>query len=222
LIAAARRRPSVHRRARRFVRSKGAEQSQRRGQTKEEFWMHALPVGDSLYWLRNERGEITLTELLVAAPIALILLTATLTLHLASGREQVRIEGRVQTLVQQRGGLERITRELRQATSITPTSSVAVEALVWLRPGGGQAVQRRVRYDCSGQACERLEGPVDGNLASPVVVVSDVLNADVFDFQPDLVNPTYVTVTLEVKAEGANNPISLHDGVALRNLVREE
>jgi hypothetical protein len=116
-----------------------------------------------------------------------------------------------------------MTRELRQASSITPTSSVAVDAVVWLRPpGGGQSVQREVRYDCSGAACERREGPLGGDLGAPVVVVSDVFNSDVFDFQPDLVNPTYVTITLEVTVEGATNPISLHDGIALRNLVNEE
>jgi type II secretory pathway pseudopilin PulG len=173
--------------------------------------------------LRPERGEITLVELLVAAPIALILLTATLTLQLASGREQERTNDRAQSLLQQRQGLERMTRELRQATSITPTSSVAVDAVVWLRPpGGGESEQRQVRYDCSGQACVRREGPVGSSLGASVVVVADVLNADVFDFQPDLVNPTYVTITLEVRVKTATNPISLHDGVALRNLVNEE
>jgi hypothetical protein len=52
-------------------------------------------------------------------------------------------------------------------------------------------------------------------------MIADVLNADVFDFQPDLVNPTYVTITLEIAVKGASNPISLHDGVALRNLVSD-
>ncbi len=179
------------------------------------------PGGDSPS-PRHERGEITLTELLVAAPIALILLTATLTLQLASGREQQRTENRVQTLVEQRQGLERMTRELREASSITPTSSVAVDAVAWLRPpGGGPSVQRRVHYDCSHQDCERSEGPAGGDLGAPAVVIPSVLNADVFDFQPDLVNPTYVTITLEVAVKGANNPISLHDGVALRNLTNE-
>jgi hypothetical protein len=180
----------------------------------------ALQGGRSL---QREHGEVTLAELLVAAPIALILLVATLTLHLASSRQQERTDIRVHALIQQRQGLERMTRELRQATSITPASSVAVEALIWLRPAsGGQAVQRRVRYDCSGHACERFEGPAGGSLTpSPGVLVADVVNADVFDFQPDLVNPDYVTVTLEVEVRGAPNPISLRDGVGLRNLTRE-
>jgi hypothetical protein len=171
---------------------------------------------------RNERGEITLAELLVAAPIALILLTATLMLHLASGREQDRTTNRVETLLQQRQGLERMTRELREASSITPTSSGQVDVVAWLRPpGGGEAVQRQLRYDCSHQDCERREGPVGGNLGLPEVVVPNVVNADVFDFQPDLVNPNYVTITLEIALKGANNPISMHDGVALRNVARD-
>jgi hypothetical protein len=185
--------------------------------------MHSSPRpgGDSPS-PRHERGEITLAELLVAAPIALILLTATLMLHLASGREEQRTDSRVQSLMQQRQGLERMTRELREASSITPTSSGVVNAVAWLRPpGGGASVERDLRYDCSHGSCERREGPAGGDLGPPVVVVPDVLNADVFDFQPDLVNPNYVTITLEIAVAGASNPISLQDGVALRNLVRD-
>jgi hypothetical protein len=185
--------------------------------------MHTSPrPGGASSAPRHERGEITLAELLVAAPIALILLTATLMLHLASGREEDRTQNRVQTLIQERVGLERMTRELREATSITPTSSDEVDAVAWLRPpGGGPAVQRQLRYDCSHQACERREGPAGGDLGPAVVVISNVVNADVFDFQPDLVNPNYVTITLEIPVKGANNPISIHDGVALRNLTTQ-
>jgi hypothetical protein len=185
--------------------------------------MHSSPrPGGDLRSPRHERGEVSLAELLVAAPIALILLTATLMLHLVSGREEQRTDNRVESLMEQRLGLERMTRELRQATSITPTSSDVVDAVAWLRPpGGGASVQRAVRYDCSHGDCERREGPVGGNLGSPLVLVPDLVNADVFDFQPDLVNPTYVTVTLEIAVTGVNNPISMHDGVALRNIVRD-
>jgi hypothetical protein len=162
-------------------------------------------------------------ELLVAAPMALILLVATLTVHLSSTRQQERTDVRVHTLIQQRQGLERMTRELREAVDVLPASSVAVEATIWSTPaGGGPAVQRRVRYDCTAGACDRLEGAVGGTLSpSPGAVVTDVVNADVFDFQPDLVNPDYVTITLEVAVRGAPNPIALRDGVSLRNLTRE-
>jgi hypothetical protein len=172
--------------------------------------------------LREERGDITLLELLVAAPMALILLVATLNIHVASSREQQRGDSRAHALVEERGGLERMTRELRQATSITPVSSTIADAELWLRPpDGGEAVKRRVRYDCSRQTCERSEGAAGGSLGQPAVIVPDVLNADVFDYQPDLVNPDYLTITIEVRVAGATNPISLHDGVALRNLTRE-
>jgi hypothetical protein len=185
--------------------------------------MHTSPrPGGDFPSPRHERGEITLAELLVAAPIALILLTATLMLHLASGREEERTDNRVESLIEQRQGLERMTRELREASSLTPTSSGVVDAVAWLRPpGGGASEKRQLRFDCSRGACERREGPVGGSLGAPVVLVPDVLNADVFDFQPDLVDPNYVTVTLEIAVEGASNPISLHDGVALRNLARD-
>jgi hypothetical protein len=206
-----------------FVRFVGRVRKPAIDPNEEKGQMHTSPrPGGVSPSPRHERGEITLAELLVAAPIALILLTATLMLHLASGREEERTGNRVESLIEQRQGLERMTRELREASSITPTSSGVVDAVAWLRPpGGGESVERQLRYDCSRGACERREGPAGGDLGGPVMVVPDVLNADVFDFQPDLVNPTYVTITLEIAVKGSSNPISLHDGVALRNLVRE-
>jgi hypothetical protein len=43
------------------------------------------------------------------------------------------------------------------------------------------------------------------------------MNADVFFFSPDSVNPTYVSVKLEVQVKNATNPIVLDGGFALRN-----
>jgi hypothetical protein len=41
-------------------------------------------------------------------------------------------------------------------------------------------------------------------------------------FQPDFVNPTFVTFTLRVDVDGYSNPIELDDGFNLRNLTRPD
>jgi hypothetical protein len=48
-------------------------------------------------------------------------------------------------------------------------------------------------------------------------VISGLQNPDVFFFSPDSVNPTYVSVKLEVQVQNATNPIVLDGGFALRN-----
>ena len=87
-----------------------------------------------------------------------------------------------------------------------------------MRPTSGAAsVQRHVRYECLDGACTRYEGAVGGSLGTGETVVSNLQNPDVFFFSPDSVNPTYVSVKLEVKVKDANNPIVLDGGFALRN-----
>jgi hypothetical protein len=90
--------------------------------------------------------------------------------------------------------------------------------VTYVRPAaGGASQQRRVRYECQNNACTRYEGSVGGSLGTGEVVISGVQNPDVFFFSPDSVNPTYVSVKLEVTAKGAINPIVLDGGFALRN-----
>jgi len=48
-------------------------------------------------------------------------------------------------------------------------------------------------------------------------VISNLNNPDVFFFEPDSVNPTFVAVKLEVSVSGATNPIVLDGGFALPN-----
>ena len=119
----------------------------------------------------------------------------------------------------QQNGLERMTREMRQAVSFTPVSAQILDAETYVRPSGGSAsVQKRVRYECQSGSCVRYEGPSGGALTSgPETVIPSVRNADVFFFEPNSVNPNFVTVKLEIGIKGATNPITLDGGFALRN-----
>jgi hypothetical protein len=165
----------------------------------------------------SERG-LGLIELLVVIPMMTVVLLGIYALYNVGVKSQERSSNRVETLLREQNGLERMTREMRQAVSFTPVSSQILDAVTYVRPaGGGASQQRHVRYECQDGACTRFEGPVGGSLGTGEVVISNVQNPDVFFFSPDSVNPTYVSVKLEVKTKGANNPIVLDGGFALRN-----
>ena len=171
--------------------------------------------------LRDQRGVLSLVELLVAVPIMLAVFAATIGLYDLSVRSQSRDESRTRAIIDQKNGLEKMSRELRTAIAVKYQTNEIVDAQlspskVW------------VRYDCSAGSCKRSEGPSQGVFSSgPVVVVPNVRSADFqlladappAGLQPNYVNPTYMTVTLRVTAKGASNPIVLNDGFDLRNLT---
>jgi competence protein ComGC len=169
--------------------------------------------------LRDERG-FTLVEMLAVMPLFIMVFFAIWQLYDVSVREQDRGDARVRGLVQQKNGLERMSRELRDSVAVRYRSSEIIDAQV--TTGGNW-----VRYDCSGTTCRRSQGPSENNYTSgPVTVVGNVHSAE---FQtltysagtpvPDYINPTFVTVTLRVSVKGATNPIVLSDGFNLRNLT---
>jgi hypothetical protein len=170
--------------------------------------------------LADERG-LNLVELLVVIPMVAIVLLGIYALYNVGAKGQERNNVRVTTLLRDQNGLERMTREMRQATEFTPVSSQILDATTYVRlPGDTSSSARRVRYECLDGSCKRWEGTAGGALTSgPETIISGVENPDVFFFAPDNVNPTYVTVKLEVSVKGANNPIVLDGGFELRNLA---
>lgn len=167
--------------------------------------------------LSSERG-VGLVELLVVIPMMAVVLLGIYALYNVGAHGQRQNNIRVTTLLREQNGLERMTREMRQAITFTPVSSQILDAVTYVRPtSGGASVQRHVRYECVSGACTRYEGAVGGSLGTGETVISNLSNPDVFFFEPDSVNPTYVAVKLEVTVSGASNPIVLDGGFALRN-----
>jgi Tfp pilus assembly protein PilW len=168
-------------------------------------------------FVRSERG-VGLVELLVVIPMMAVVLLGIYALYNVGAKSQRENSNRVTTLLREQNGLERMTREMRQAVTFTPVSSQILDAVTYVRPSSGAAsVQRHVRYECLDGACTRYEGAVGGSLGTGETVISGLENADVFFFEPDSVNPTYVSVKLEVTVKTADNPIVLDGGFALRN-----
>lgn len=182
--------------------------------------------------LRSQRGAITLMELLVAMPAALVVMVAAFGLFMASTRGQVRTERRAQTVVHQKNALERITRELRQASSITSSGGSHV---------GGMIGANLVEYSCFPTAPGSPDAPGictrSVNSGTKATIARRVLNnEDVFhllsrnaagQLAPNAQFPTYITVRLKVDVENlrvggadsadAQHPVVYEDSVELRN-----
>jgi prepilin-type N-terminal cleavage/methylation domain-containing protein len=166
--------------------------------------------------LKDQSG-FTLVELLVAMPIALLVLSMAMLALATTVRNDQRTREHTDALRDQQVGLERMTRELREATSFTFLDSQRVEFTAWSRPANGL---RRIGYTCSsGTHCVRREGPVGGTLSDSGIVIDALVNADVFDPEPDFVNPRYVGIVAQVRIAQDRRVITLRDGVELRNLT---
>jgi type II secretory pathway pseudopilin PulG len=167
----------------------------------------------------QDQSGFTLVELLVAMPIAMIVLSLAMVSVATVVRNEQRSRDHKETLRAQQVGLEQLTRELREATSFTFLTSQLVEFNGWVRTGG-TAVQRRIRYDCSsGTHCVRQEGPVNGAVSGNRILIDALENPDVFEPQPDFANPRYVGVVARVRIPGDRHLITMRDGVDLRNLT---
>jgi type II secretory pathway pseudopilin PulG len=166
--------------------------------------------------LRDEQSGFTLVELLVAMPIALLVISMAMLAVATAVRGEQSAREHSEALRTQQVGLERMTRELREATSFNFLTSQQVEFTAWLRSAGGL---RRIGYDCtSGTSCARSEGPVSGAFTSTRTIIEGLQNPDVFAPQPDFVNPRYVAIVAQVRIAANRRVITLRDGVELRNL----
>jgi type II secretory pathway pseudopilin PulG len=105
------------------------------------------------------QGGLTVVELLIALSISIVLLGMVVTALYRSSLDQQDIERRSEALNQGQLGLERMTRELRQATWVYFRSSAVVDLNVRVRATPtADGVERLVRWDCSGNVCKRFEG----------------------------------------------------------------
>jgi hypothetical protein len=187
--------------------------------------------------LADQAGH-TLAELVLVIGMMSTVLALPLGFQQVFTADQQRVESGARTLMDQRTGVESITRELRQAVSVCqswPTcgtfaaaSSVDIQRCI---SGGasGCTTTTWVRYDCTGgtpqtgpsalttRACLRSEAASPtllGQNARVVIANLAVSQPAIFSFT----NPKYVGISMQVTSRGRKAPISLTDGVELRNV----
>jgi len=195
--------------------------------------MRALPVEAIRARLRDQRG-VGLVELLAAMGLFLFVMVAALTVMESGERIGPKDTERANAIQEQRVGLYRMVRELRQAHQVLGSSPRSMEVVVRIARNGTHET-RHVAYYCNDVTpgkCIRKETTIGQPLPEGGEVVIDrVLNwtsdsAPVFQFPDDTSNgvtPQFVTVTVQVPAKGARqrgygNKLTLEDGFLARNM----
>jgi competence protein ComGC len=184
--------------------------------------------------LRNDAG-FTLVEMLVGCIVAVTVLSATFALLESSQQVQARDSEWALTLQEDRAGVARIMRDVRQATKVEEATTGAVKFLATI---GGK--EWEIKYECgvtqSGTTytqCVRLvaeKGKALPGTGPPVV--KDVTNgAEVFTYSPSTAEPKMVTAKVKLPAAGTlklssgnrglTHEAVLEDAAFMRNLYPE-
>ena len=173
--------------------------------------------------LKEARG-FTLPELLIATVLGLIVVGAAVAVFTVSVNNQPRISSKSAAIQQARTAMERMTRELRQSSTVptaTPSQLSIVTYVHSATCGGASAntaISCRVTYACSAGACTRTEARPDGASPGPAVrIVSGLASNNVFTFAPSAGAPGYVGATFAFPGTGGEDAITLSDGSAIRN-----
>ncbi len=168
---------------------------------------------------------MTLAELLVGMLTLSFVVLALLSLLDSAVRTAPRDEERASAIREGQSGLHVMTRELRQANKVwTPGKTQ-----IYVNIGD----DKHVLYDCdvvhpddaTQRQCLRWEAAVGSGAPAEQpgqVVVERRLPGDVFTYEPNLINPTYVKVHIQVpqageRADGYHANLVLDDGFYLRN-----
>jgi type II secretory pathway pseudopilin PulG len=183
--------------------------------------------------LRTDCG-FTLVETLVGCVVAVIVLSATFAVLESSQQVQARDSEWALTLQEDRAGVARIMRDIRQATKVEEAKAGEVKFLATL---GGK--EWEVKYECtvtqSGTAyteCVRLAAEKGKGLpATGPRVAKDVINGTaVFTYSPNTAEPKMVTAKIELPAKGTlkqagssglTHKVVLEDAAFMRNLYLE-
>jgi len=178
--------------------------------------------------LRREEHGLTLVELMVAAAVGLVVVGGALTMFVGAIHSEPRTSSKAAAIQQARFTVDRITRELRQGIETVTTSPSQLRLITYVKAatcGGAAAttsIACEVTYACSAGKCTRQVAPPNGIPPKPAVQVANGLaSSNVFSYvyPPKSSDPSYVGVSLSFESEG--QPVTLTDGVALRNPSEE-
>ena len=170
----------------------------------------------------------------MASVAAIVVFSATFVLLQSSQQVQARDSEWALALQEDRAGLARMVRDIRQATKVEEAKAGAI---VFLATIGGKSW--KIKYDCgvaqSGTAfteCVRLAAEEGKALpgAGPATA-RDVLNgSEVFSYAPSTAEPRVVTTKIELPAKGTlkqagssgyTHKVVLEDGAFMRNVYPE-
>jgi type II secretory pathway component PulJ len=184
----------------------------------------------------TSEGGFTLIELLVASALAIVMFGAILAMLESSQQVQARDTEWALTLQEDRAGLARMVRDIRQATKVEEAKPGAIFFLATI---GGKSW--KIKYECnvsqSGTEytqCVRLAAEEGKALpATGPATVKDVVNGTaVFTYfikgtEANTIAPTAVTLKIELPAKGTlkqagnsgySHKVVLENAAFMRNL----
>jgi prepilin-type N-terminal cleavage/methylation domain-containing protein len=175
---------------------------------------------------RRAAGDegFTLTELLVAMSISLVVIGAGVMMFTAAIQSQPKANDRLAKVRSARTTSELIVRELRQGWSTPVATSSQLSILTYVHRatcGGvyaGTSIPCRVTYTCTAGACSRVEAQPDGTGPGQAKqVVSGLSNATVFTYTTGAAGSRWIGITMRFPGENGDDAITVEDGATLRN-----
>jgi Tfp pilus assembly protein PilW len=178
------------------------------------------------------QAGFTLVETIVTMVAALVVLGVAVTLLNSGQRIQARDSEWALTMQQDRAGLARMVRDIREATKVNEAGAGSITFVI-------ASQKLELKYECtsaqSGTAftqCVRLSAEEGKPLpASGPVVAKDLLNgSSVFTYTPSSASPRAAIVKLEIPAQGTlkqaasrgyTHHVVLEDAAFIRNLYPE-
>jgi prepilin-type N-terminal cleavage/methylation domain-containing protein len=162
---------------------------------------------------RDERG-FTLIELVIVSALLAIVLVVIFSTLTSAQKSEAFTRGRAQVLEEMRDTMDRMTRELRQATNVVPTPSDS--HIEFDSYDLGTPVH--LTYDATGTALTRQVGT-----SAQTTLMKGLTTISVFSYVPDATTPQSVTIDLIVKPSNLpNTTVELKSTVELRNIVAQE
>lgn len=184
---------------------------------------------------------MTLVEVLVALIMGTIVVGGATSMLISAVRQQPEQQQQAQSISTARVQLERMTREIRNGTSVTTAGSTGVSFVARVRReacgGGVQAsastpsIECQIVYSCTTTSCTRTElavGATSGGTAT--TIVTDIDSDAVFCFVPSSntdpsecgpakpgTPPTYIGITLSVPNLSERGHLTISDGASLRS-----
>lgn len=193
---------------------------------------------------RLGRGDgeagMTLIELLVAMIMGIIVVGGATAMLISAVRTQPQQQEQAESISTARYELERMTREIRNGTSVTVAnpSNVSFVARVRRTTCGGSvstsasapSIQCQIVYSCTITSCTRIERAVGSTGGgTPTTIVRDIDASSVFCFVPSAnadptecgpakggTPPTYIGLTLSVPNPRGSGHLTISDGASLR------
>lgn len=162
---------------------------------------------------------MTLIEILLAASLTIMMMSAAMSMLEIGAKSEPKITERANRISEGRTAIERMTRELRSTYQVRTTGATTLDFLTSKRSTAcpDTFCDRHLRYECDAGQCTRQEGSTTAELSGGVKVIDGLTNIDIFSYEPNNLDPEYVRIRFVFAVKNQSDPVTLEDGVNLRN-----